>query len=202
MCQHIVLIGPPGSGKGTQARYLHACLGHHIIGAGDLLRREMDAGTPLGKTIAAYVNAGHLAPLPILMQLVEQEIRALPPERGIIFDGIPRSRAQAAALDDILRRYQRRIDAAIHLRVPDRVVRQRLQARGRPDDTPAVIRERLRIYHARRPELLDYYRRRGVLVEVEGDGDATPDAVFQRIRDALHLTCRQEEPDDHTRTPA
>lgn len=193
MCQHIVLIGPPGSGKGTQARLLQACLGHHIIGAGDLLRREMDAHTPIGQTIARYVQAGQLAPLPLLMQLVEQEVRALPPERGIVFDGIPRSLPQAQALDDLLHRYHRRLDAAIHLRVPDDVVQARLLARGRPDDTPDLIRERLRIYHARRPDLLDYYHHRGILVEVDGDSNAPPDVVFQRIRAALNLTCREEK---------
>nr|WP_290670132.1 nucleoside monophosphate kinase [Ardenticatena sp.] len=192
MRRHIVLIGPPGSGKGTQARRLQACLGHHIIGAGDLLRREMEARTPMGQAIARYVEAGHLAPLVLLMRLVEQEIRTLLPERGIIFDGIPRSLSQAKALDEMLHRYGRRLDTAIHLRVPDHVVQQRLLARGRPDDTPDIIRERLRIYHTRRSELLDYYHRQGILVEVDGNGDTPPDGVFQRIRAALHLTCRKE----------
>ncbi len=180
---HIVLLGPPGSGKGTQARYVTAHFGVAYVGAGELLRDEVARQTPLGRQVASFLEAGDLVPLPLLVELVARRLASVPPDQGVLFDGVPRSLAQAKALDELLARAGRRLDVAILLRVPDEVVYERLLRRGRPDDTPDVIAHRLRVYHAEIGPLIAWYRRRGLLREVDGVGP--PERVFERLRRAI-----------------
>lgn len=181
MPRHLVILGPPGSGKGTQAGILSERLGLTQIGAGALLRAEVERGTRLGEEIAGYLDAGRLVPLQALMTLIERAIAALPAEQGIIFDGVPRSRAQAEALEGVLDRYDRPLDVVIVLQVPDEVVRRRLLRRGRPDDTRDVIDERLHVYHTEIPPILEYYTQKTDCRLYEIDGVDTPDRVAERI---------------------
>ncbi len=180
---HVTLLGPPGSGKGTQARRLVEQFELAYVGAGDLLRREVAQDSPRANRIEAFLNAGQLVPLPLLMEVVENFLVTIPSHKGIVFDGIPRSLDQAVALDELLDRLGRRLDAAILLVVPDEVVYERLLRRGRTDDTPEVIARRLEIYHREIRPLETFYRRRRILRVVDGVG--TPDEVFQRIKQAL-----------------
>ncbi|MDQ7029507.1 MAG: adenylate kinase [Ardenticatenia bacterium] len=180
---HMVLLGPPGSGKGTQARFVSAHFGVAYVGAGDLLREEVTRQTPLGQHVASFLKAGDLVPLPLLLELLARRLATIPPEQGIVFDGVPRSLAQAKALDELLAQLGRHLDVVILLRVPDEVVFERLLRRGRPDDTPDIIAHRLRVYHDEIAPLVAWYRERGLLRAVDGVG--APDQVFERLRQAL-----------------
>lgn len=180
---HIALIGPPGSGKGTQARRLVQHFGPAYVETGELLRQEAAQDTPEGREIKAFLDVGHLVPLPLVFKVVERFLATVPPHQGIVFDGIPRSLEQALMLEELLRRSGRRLDAVILLSVPEKVIRERLARRGRPDDTPEVITERLKVYAQEIPGVVDFYRRRGILHVVDGVG--TPDEVFERVKAVL-----------------
>ncbi len=180
---HVALLGPPGSGKGTQARRLVDRFGLAYVGAGDLLRQEVAQDSPHASDIKAFLDAGQLVPLPLLMEVIEHFVAQIPPHQGIVFDGIPRSLDQALALDELLQRVGRQLDVVILLSVPDEVVYERLLQRGRSDDTPEVIARRLEIYHREIRPLEAFYRRRSILRVVDGVG--TPDEVFERIEQVL-----------------
>lgn len=180
---HVALIGPPGSGKGTQARRLVQHFGLAYVETGELLRQEAAQDTPEGREIKAFLDAGHLVPLSLVLKVVERFLATVPPHQGIVFDGIPRSLEQALMLEELLRRSGRQLDAVILLSVPEGVIRERLARRGRPDDTPQVITERLKVYAQEIPGVVDFYRRRGILHVVDGVG--TPDEVFERVKAAL-----------------
>lgn len=182
---NIVVLGPPGSGKGTQSTRLAEHLDVEHISAGALLRAEMERDSSLGERIAPYLDAGQLVPLSLLMHVIETAVASLPPDQGIVFDGIPRSIEQAYALDEMLARHHRAISAVIVLNVPDEIVRKRLLARGRPDDTPEVISERLQVYKTKITPILERYSRRNLVHHVDGTG--TRADVFNRILRALNV---------------
>lgn len=183
MALNIVLLGPPGSGKGTQSRRLSEQFNLKHVSAGALLRAEVESGSELAGRISPYLNAGKLVPLSLLLQVIEKAVADLAEDRGIVFDGIPRSLEQARALDDLLSAYGRSIDAVIVLDVPDDVVRERLLARDRPDDTPDVIAERLRVYQTEIGPIIERYSRQDLVYRINGTG--TRDEVFDRILNAL-----------------
>jgi len=164
------MLAPPG-GKGTQGVRLAEELGVDHISSGDVLRAEVDGGTPLGREVAACLAAGRLAP----DELVSRAMRpALDRRDGYVLDGFPRTLAQA---DDLA------FDAVVYLDVPEAEIERRLLARGRADDMPDAIAERLRQYAADTRPLIDHYRERGVLVEV--DGDRPPDDITAELLKAL-----------------
>jgi adenylate kinase len=151
----VLMLGAPGSGKGTQGARLARALGVDHISSGDLLREAVAEGTPLGDQVAAHVAAGRLAP----DELVTEAVRpALSRRDGYVLDGFPRTLAQARNVD---------FDAVVYLDVPEDVLVRRLLARGRDDDRKDVIAERLREYERDTRPLIDHYR--DVLVEVDGD---------------------------------
>jgi adenylate kinase len=180
----IVLLGPPGSGKGTQAARLHEQAGYVHLATGDLLREAREAGTELGRRAAEYMDRGDLVPDDLVLEIVCEAISRLD-DRPILLDGFPRTIAQADALDGALSKQGRELTAAVLVDVPDDVVIERISGRheGRQDDRPETVRERLRVYHRETEPLVGHYERRGLLRRVDGARDA--DAVHAQVRAAL-----------------
>jgi adenylate kinase len=181
----LILLGPPGAGKGTQSERLLAHLRIPHLSTGDMLRAAIAARTPVGILAETYMSAGQLVPDPIILDLVGERLDEPDCRAGALFDGFPRTLGQAQALDDYLQAQSRPIDMVIELRVPDEVVIKRLAGRGRDDDRPDVIAERLKGYWAVTRPLTDYYSQRGLLEQIDGLG--SPDQVFDRILGALNL---------------
>ena len=176
----LIFIGPPGAGKGTQCQRLVEHLGIPHLSTGDILRQAVRDGTEVGGLAAPYINSGQLVPDEIIFKLIEERFQQAGGNQGALFDGFPRNLAQAKALDKMLDRRGLPLDLTLELNVDDAEVIRRLSVRGRPDDRPAVIAERLKTYRQATRPLLDYYRRKGLLHMIDGQG--TPEQVFERIR--------------------
>jgi len=171
----VVLLGPPGSGKGTQGAALAERLGVPVISSGELLRAAAADGR---QDLAATLERGELVPDDVVTALVREAVAAERCAGGYLLDGYPRTVQQAERAD------APPVDVVVHLDLPDDVARRRLAGRGRADDTdPRVVERRLARYHAETEPLLDLYRRRGILVAV--DGDQPPEAVTADILTAL-----------------
>lgn len=167
--KRVLMLGPPGSGKGTQGERLAAALGVDHISSGELLREAVAAGTPLGSQVKAEMAAGRLVP----DELVREAVLPLLERRdGYVLDGFPRKLSQTEGVD---------FDAVVHLDVPEPELMRRLLARGRADDTEDAIAERLREYADDTLPLLDHYR--DVVVEVDGDRDV--DAIAAELRERV-----------------
>ena len=180
----LLLVGAPGSGKGTQGQALASLYGVGHISSGEVLRVEVRAGTPLGREVAAFQRRGDLVPDQIVLNLLIPVVAAATARGGYILDGFPRTVPQALQAADIGRRLQLTLDAAIYLNVPEPVLLQRLLARARPDDTAEVIKHRLEVFTETTNPLIAYYRQqRGILVEV--DGDQPPEAITAEIQARL-----------------
>jgi adenylate kinase len=184
MEQAIALLGPPGSGKGTQAARLRDRLGFAALATGDLLREARVAGTELGRRASEYMDRGDLVPDGLIVAMIRDAIAPLDDE-PIVFDGFPRTVAQADALVRALDARARKLTAAVLVDVPDDVVVERISGRhqDRQDDKPETVRERLRVYHRETEPLVAYYRERGLLRRIDGAQD--PDAVEAELRAAL-----------------
>lgn len=175
-----LLIGPPGAGKGTQARRLVEKYNWGYLATGDLLREEIKSGTPLGQQIKDLVESGKLVPDDLIIQLVESRLEN---GRDYLLDGFPRTIGQAEALDRLLARRGGQLVGALFLDVPEAELIQRLagraQAEGRADDTPETIQTRLQEYQQKTAPLLTYYQQQARLHVVPGTG--TIDEVGQRL---------------------
>lgn len=198
--KYIILLGPPGAGKGTQAEMLRQRLGLTHVSSGDLFRENVSKGTPLGKLAKSYMDRGELVPDDVTVQMVVERISRPDSARGVVFDGFPRTEAQAKALDQALAKEHKRIDAVPHIQVEDEKLVQRLSSRWicpvdgavyntmtnpprtagrcdkdnvelyqREDDKPDTVRRRLQVYHTQTKPLIDYYRSKSVLRDVNGD---------------------------------
>jgi adenylate kinase len=180
----VALLGPPGSGKGTQAARLGSDAGFVALSTGDLLRAARRSGSELGRRAAAFMDRGELVPDELVVGAVRDAVAGLA-GRPIQLDGFPRTVAQADALSAALADHGRALTAVILIDVPDALVRERIAGRHdeRSDDDPATVRERLRVYHAETEPLVAYYRERGLLRRVDGAQD--PDAVAAGVRAAL-----------------
>ena len=179
----IVFIGPPGAGKGTQAALVVSRYGIAHLSTGDMLRAARDAQTELGKLADQYMAAGQLVPDEIILKIVQERLRADDCRRGYLLDGFPRTLAQAEALDRMLSQDGTPLNVVLELRVPEEELFRRLSGRGRSDDKPEVIRQRLVAYRQQTEPLLDYYQRRGLLQTIDGLG--TVEEIFHRIQQVL-----------------
>ena len=177
----IVLLGPPGAGKGTQAVQLAEKLGVPQISTGELFRENITGGTKLGLEAQKYLDAGDLVPSTLTNALVDDRLDHDDVAGGFILDGFPRTVEQAEALHDMLERRGLKLDAVVEFRVPEEVLVSRLAARGRADDTEDVIRNRFRVYRDETAPLLDYYRNELKTVDAVG----SLDDVFTRALQAL-----------------
>ena len=178
----VVLLGPPGAGKGTQAQKLSEKLGIPQISTGDLFRKNISEGTPLGLEAKRYLDAGDLVPSSLTNALVEDRIAQPDAADGFILDGYPRSVEQAQALDDMLTKHDTKLDAVVELQVSDEELLQRLKARGRADDTEDVIRNRMQVYRDETEPLLEYYSHNNLQTV---DAVGALDEVFARALLAL-----------------
>jgi adenylate kinase len=183
----LVLLGAPGSGKGTQAGRLKDHLQVPHVSTGDLLRAEVAAGTALGVQAREVMARGDLVSDEILLGMLQDRLSRADATRGFILDGYPRNLAQAAALDELLLRIGQPIDAAVQLDVDNEVLTERIAGRareqGRADDTPDSVRTRLRVYDEQTAPVIGFYRQHGKLTVVDGIGSL--DEVFNRIIEAI-----------------
>ena len=183
----IVLLGPPGSGKGTQAELLVEELKLPHISTGELLRSAAKAGTELGKKAKQVTDRGELVSDEIMLGLITERLSRDDANSGFILDGYPRNITQAKALDEILERQGQPMVEVLHIDLDADLVVQRIAGRAaqehRSDDVEEVVRNRLRIYTEQTAPVVDYYASRGVLSRVLGKG--TAEEVFQRIMSVL-----------------
>jgi len=208
MKKNLVFLGPPGAGKGTQAKRLSGDLGLMHISTGDILREAVKNQTPLGKKAKEYMDRGELVPDDLIIALIEE---VMPPEGGVIFDGFPRTIAQAEALEEMLNRKGLKLDAVVLFDVPDEVVVERLSGRRvcpscgavyhvkfsppkedeicdrcgaklvqREDDREEVVRNRLEVYRKQTAPLVEYYERKGILIRLDASKEI--DEVYQELR--------------------
>ena len=184
---NVLLIGPPGSGKGTQGERLAARLGLEHLAAGDLLRAEVDEQTPLGRQVAAIMQSGELVPDSVILGLLMPRVLAASEASGYLLDGFPRSVEQAQEARKLADRAGAGPDAVIYLDAPREVLVERILARaekeGRSDDNPETVTNRLRVFDEATRPLVDHYRERGLLHMVNADQDE--DAVTEEILRAL-----------------
>ena len=187
---NILLLGPQGSGKGTQAKRIADDFGLAHISTGEMLRQAIAAETPLGLAVKVIVESGALVPDGLMIGLIRERLDEDDTREGFILDGFPRTIAQAEALDAMLGEIGRDLDIVFELQVPDEVSMERLAKRaveeGRRDDTPEAITRRLAEYHDKTEPLVGYYRLRGNLVGVHGE--KTIDEVFAEVQQVLQAT--------------
>ena len=183
----ILLLGPQGSGKGTQASKLAETYGIAHVATGDMLRAAMADGTELGRRIEPLYDNGELVPDDLMIELIRERLGLDDTAEGFVLDGFPRTMAQARALDAMLQELGRALSVVFELQVSDRMCVERLLRRaeieGRTDDTEEAILRRLRLYHEETEPLVEYYRAQGNLVGIHAD--RTVDEVFEEIQQAL-----------------
>jgi adenylate kinase len=190
---NILLLGPQGSGKGTQAKRISAEYGLPHVATGDMLREAIAAGTPLGRKVAPILARGDLVPDEDMIALIRERLSRDDTTDGFVLDGFPRTMAQAEALDAMLREIARELTIVFELQISDDVCVERLlrraQLEGRVDDTPEVVRRRLELYHRETERLIEHYRATGKLIGIHADR-SIPE-VFSEIQEALdHLSVR------------
>jgi adenylate kinase len=187
---NVLLLGPQGSGKGTQAKRIGSEYGIPHIATGDMLRTAMEEGTELGQQVKPIVESGQLVPDDLMIDLIRERLSRPDAEAGFILDGFPRTPAQADALDAMLDEIGRALSIVFEFQAPDEIATERLLRRseleGRADDTPEVIARRLALYHELTEPLVEHYRLRGNLVGIHADRPVNE--VFAEIQQALEQT--------------
>ncbi|MDR3679060.1 MAG: adenylate kinase [Flavipsychrobacter sp.] len=183
---NLILFGPPGSGKGTQSENVVKTYRLQHISTGDLLRDEVTRHTPLGVEAKKYMDQGLLVPDEVVIGMISSKIDELPDARGFIFDGFPRTKAQAEALDKLLEFKNTAINLVLSLEVPEQQLIDRLVGRGatsgRSDDNAEVITKRIKEYHAKTATVASHYAEQGKLERVKGDNT---------IEDTFRLLAKQ-----------
>ena len=173
---NIILLGPPGAGKGTQAKFLEDAHGIVQLSTGDMLRAAADSGSELGQQAKAVMDAGNLMPDDIMIQIISERIGQPDCVNGFILDGFPRTTAQAEALENMLAEQELSLDFVIEIAVDDEILVDRINARvaqmpeadRRSDDNAETLRKRLGVYHEQTAPILPYYRDRDMLKQVDG----------------------------------
>jgi adenylate kinase len=181
----LVLLGPPGSGKGTQAELLAQHLEVPAISTGEMIRAAMTSGSELGRRVEEIVNSGSLVDDETMGYLVRERLSEPDVERGFLLDGYPRTLPQADTLAGILRESGRTLGAVVMIDVPEDELLGRMLDRGREDDTEDVIRRRLQVYRAQTEPLVEHYRALGLLLAV--DGAQSVEGVHETILEALEV---------------
>ena len=211
----LVMLGPPGAGKGTQAERLQQELGLPHVSSGDLFRENIKNKTELGLLAREYIDRGDLVPDGVTIGMIRQRLGRPDCQRGVILDGFPRTQAQAAALDEMLAQMGRKLDGVLYISLADRELVRRLSARWlcgqcqtpynaissppatkgvcdacggrlyqRDDDKAETVRARLKVYRQQTAPLIEYYRKAGLLVQIDGAGDI--DSVHAALLAAIH----------------
>jgi adenylate kinase len=185
--RRLVLLGPPGSGKGTQATRLSRELGIPAISTGDILRAQQEVDSVHGDELRRYLDRGELVPDSLVIDIIRHRLQDPDTASGFILDGFPRTGAQGEALDSMLKELVRPIEAAIYLAIAARALVERLRHRNvieqRSDDRPEVVAHRIEVYLAQTTPLIEYYRRDLRLLEIAAD--RAPQEVYQSILNAL-----------------
>ena len=185
--RRLVFLGPPGAGKGTQARMLAGAQKLAHIATGDMLRDAIAAGTDLGRVAKGYYDRGELVPDDVVIRMLADRLQQVDAAEGFILDGFPRTIAQAEALERLLKDLGSGLDRVVFFDVPEaelvRRMTERRKIEGRADDTDEAIRNRLRVYAAQTAPLLDHYRSRSLLLALPGVG--TVEAIADALRRAL-----------------
>lgn len=210
----LVLLGPPGAGKGTQAKFIQQRYAVCRVSTGEILRKAVEEKTPLGKKAARYLAKGELVPGDVMVNLVAERLRREDCRKGFILDGFPRTVAQADSLETILGEMDIGLDCVLYIRAPQDVIIRRLAGRRtckrcgtlfhtefnpprrenicdrcdgelyqRQDDREKTVRARLRVYETQTAPLIDYYRKRGLVKEIDGDGSV--EETRNRVLEAL-----------------
>jgi adenylate kinase len=183
----LLVLGPQGAGKGTQAKRISAEYGIPHISTGDMFRAARDAGTELGRQVAPILAAGELVPDELTVALIRERLGEPDAVEGFVLDGFPRNLAQAGALDEMLASIGKTLDAILFFDIPDSVgidrALERARLEGRDDDTPEVIRRRLEIYHAETEPIVEHYRVTGKLVPLHAQRPI--EAVWRELEEAL-----------------
>jgi len=185
---NIIIAGPPGSGKGTLAKLMVEAFGFVHLSTGDMLRNEIEQGTPLGKEVESILSRGDLVSDKIVISLISNNLEAHPNARGFLFDGFPRTLPQARALDDFLQKKGHPLKLLILLDIDDSLCETRLLRRAsienRPDDTDTDrVRHRMATYHAQTEPIIDHYKKQDKFVSV--DSSKTPEYTFNQVSECL-----------------
>ncbi|MER7079356.1 adenylate kinase [Saccharopolyspora kobensis] len=179
----LVLVGPPGAGKGTQAAVLSEQLGVPHISTGDLFRANIGNETPLGQKAKSYMDAGELVPDEVTNEMVRDRLGDEDAAKGFLLDGYPRNTAQAEVLRDMLAADETELTAVLQFDVPEEELVKRMLARGRSDDTEDVIRRRLAVYRSETEPLLDYYQDRIIKIDAVGSIEEITARALEALRD-------------------
>jgi adenylate kinase len=184
---NVVIFGAPGSGKGTQSERIVEKFGINHISTGDVLRAEIKNGTELGKTAKGYIDQGQLIPDELMIDILANVFDSFKDSKGVIFDGFPRTIAQAGALKQMLADRGQAVSVMLDLDVPEEELMTRLikrgQESGRADDNEETIKKRLLVYHSQTAPLIDWYKNEGVYKHIQGLG--TMDGIFADICKAI-----------------
>jgi adenylate kinase len=183
MALDLVLLGPPGSGKGTQAALLTEKYRIPAIATGDILRAQVEAGTPQGQQVRSYLDRGELVPDQLVVDIIRHRLSEPDTEAGFILDGFPRTVPQARALDAMLAELQRPLDAVLYLQVDRQSLQDRLGQRHRQDDRPDIVDHRIDVFLEQTAPLIGYYRDEGKLRLI--DAARPPELVAAAIEDVI-----------------
>ena len=191
----MVILGPPGAGKGTQAKRIAGEVGIPVIATGEMLRAAMAVGTELGRQIKPIYDRGDLVPDGLMIELIRERLSREDTGSGFLLDGFPRTVAQGEALDRMLEELGRELRLVFDFQLPDAVAKERLLKRardeGRTDDTPEVIEHRLRVFHDETEPVVSYYRAKGILVGIHADRSI--EEVTAEIEEALEQAAARAE---------
>jgi len=179
----MIFIGPPGAGKGTQAERIVQKYSVAHLSTGDMLRAARDAKTEIGLEADKYMSTGQLVPDSVVIGIIAERLKAADCQKGFLLDGFPRTIAQAEALDQMLAENKMPLDVVLELKVPEEELFNRLAGRGRADDQPEAIRQRLTSYSNQTMPLLDYYSKQNLLKSIDGLG--TVEEIFGRVTEIL-----------------